>query len=113
MLETGRGSVEKRAYDRMPENVPVDFYYDKKIYEGIVTNLSRKGLHIIAELCPPFESNLKVVLILGDEVFNLPGKVKRSVKSDGSIGTIGVELSGPSKSYCDFLTTVEYYYRKK
>jgi hypothetical protein len=101
--------VEKRAFERMPEKVPVDFYFDNEIYEGTVTNLSRNGLHIDAEMCPPFESNLEVVLILGDEVFRLPGKVKRLVNRDGLSGSMGVELSVPSQSYCEFVSIVQDY----
>jgi hypothetical protein len=112
MIEAGRGSVEKRACERFPEKVPVDFYYDSIMYEGIVTNLSRNGLHIDAEICPPFESNLEVVLILGDEVFNLPSKVKRLVSRDTLSCSIGVEIPFPSESYCEFVSTVQDYFHQ-
>ena len=102
--------MEKRAFERVPEKVRVDFYYDNKMYEGTMTNLSRNGLHIDAEMCPPFESNLEVVLILGDEVFKLPGKVKRLVNTNELSSSMGVELSVPSQSYCEFVSTVQDYY---
>ena len=100
----------KRAFERVQEKLQVDFYYDNEMREGIVTNLSRNGLHINSKMCPPFESDLDVVLILGDEVFKLSGKVKRLVNTNELNSSMGVELSVPSQSYCEFISTVQDYY---
>ena len=102
------GFVEKRAFKRIPEKVPVDFCFDNEMYEGTVTDLSRNGLHIDAQMCPPFESDLEVVLILGDEVFKLPCKVKRLV-TRAELDSMGVELLVRSQSYCEFVATVQDY----
>lgn len=99
----------ERAFERVQEKIRVDFYYNNEMYEGTVTNLSRNGLQIDSEMCPPFESNLEVVLILGDEVFNLPGKVKRLINTNELNSSMGVELSVPSQGYCKFVSTVHYY----
>ena len=83
------------------------------MYEGKVTDLSRNGLHIDFEMCPPFESNIEVILILGDEVFKLSGKVRRLVSTNELSGGMGVELLDPSQSYSDFVSTVmDYSYQK-
>jgi len=56
-----------------------------------------------------FGSSLEVVLIMGDEIFRLAGKVKHPV----NINSMGVELSVPSRNYCEFVSTVQdYCYRK-
>lgn len=105
--------MEKRTFERLQEKVRVDFHYDNELYEGTVTNLSCNGLHIDAEMCPPVESNLEVVLILGDEVFKLPGKVKRLVTTNELRGSMGVELSVPSQSYAEFVLNVMDYWCQK
>ena len=99
-----------RAFERVREKIRVDFYYNNEVYEGTVTDISHNGLHIDSEICPPFESDLEVVLILGDEVFRLPGKVKRVVNANEANSGMGVELSVPPQSYCKFISTVQDYY---
>jgi hypothetical protein len=98
------GKMEKRAFQRVPEKIRVDLYYEHDSYEGTVTDLSQNGLHIETQIHPPFEADLEVVLILGDEVFELFGKVKR-LENKSSSG-MGVELTAPSEHYCRFVSTM-------
>ena len=104
--------MEQRSFERVPEKIPIDFSYNNKTCEGTVTNLSCTGLKINSETCPSPESNIEVVLILGDEVFNLPAQVKRSLHTNDLYCSIGVELTVTSQRYCEFVSTVQDYYKK-
>jgi hypothetical protein len=103
--------VEQRSFERVPEKLPIDFSYKSQIYEGTLTNLSCTGLKINSETCPSLKSNIEVVLILGDEVFNLPAQVKRILHHNNLCCGIGVELTVTSQRYCDFVSTVQDYYK--
>ena len=99
----------KRGLNRVSANLPVDFYWGSHLYEGAVTNISGKGMYIESEICPASGSDIEVALIVGDEVFNISGKVKRTDNSNGSSGGIGVELLTPSMSYRKFVCIVQDY----
>ena len=103
----------KRVFERVPGKMRIDFYYDNEMHEGTVTNISRNGLYIDAEICLPLESNLEVVLILGDEVFKLLGKVKRRVNTNELSGGMGVKLLAASEGYCEFVSVVQGYSYQK
>lgn len=97
----------------MPEQLQVDFFYGNEMHEGTVTDLSCHGLLINTDICPPFGSDLNVVLVLGDEVYKLSCKVKRLVLNAELSCSLGVELVTRSENYCDFVAIVEdFFYRK-
>jgi hypothetical protein len=105
--------MEKRAFGRVSTNVMIDFYYGNELLEGTVTNLSKNGLYIEADTCPSRESDIEVILILGDEAFRLPGKVKRTLNNNGLCGGMGIELSDPSQSYSEFVSNIMAYCYQK
>ena len=101
--------MRNRVFERVLDKLRVDLYYDNQIYEGTVTNLSRSGLGIDAEICPPPGSHLEVVLVLGDESFQLPGKVRRRISTNELKSSMGVELSDTSESFCKFISVIQDY----
>ena len=106
--------MDKRASKRVSEKLQIDFIYDNQMYEGTIKELSCHGLNIEANTCPPIESNLNIVLILGDEVFKLTGRIKRAAFTEGLDCSIGVELLKYSENYCDFVAIVnDFFYHKK
>ncbi len=48
--------MEKRFSERVYSNIKIDFYYDNGIYEATAKNLSKNGMYINADKCPPCES---------------------------------------------------------
>ncbi|GBE03495.1 PilZ domain protein [bacterium BMS3Abin09] len=96
----------KRGIGRVSTNLPVGFYWGSDLHEGVVTNLSGKGMFIESEICPASGSDIEVALIVGDEAFNISGKVKRTENSNGSSSGIGVELLCPSVNYRKFVCIV-------
>ena len=99
----------KRGFGRVSIKLPVDLYWGGEMHEGVVTNLSGNGMYIKSEICPAGGSDIGVVLIVGDEVFNILGKVKRTENSNGSGGGMGVELLCPSLDYRKFVCIVQDY----
>ena len=99
----------KRGFWRVSTNLPVDFFWDNYLHEGAVKNLSGSGMYIESDICPPRESDIGVVFIVGDEVFRLTGKVTRTVGANGTSGGIGVELLTPAIDYRKFVCTVQDY----
>ncbi len=101
--------MEKRSVERVSETIRVNFYYEKDTYEGTVTDLSYNGLCIDTYACPPCEADIEVVLIMGDEVFQLPGKIKRLANTNELNCCMGVEFSDSSEQYYRFVSTLMEY----
>lgn len=99
----------KRAFEQVSTNLPVDYSWGSELHEGIAKNLSNNSMCIDAEVCPPFGANIEVVLILGDEVFKLPARVKRTLSTKKLSGMMFVELLDPPESYCRFVSVVQDY----
>ena len=96
--------MKSRVLERVDSNVKAEIYYDDGIYEATVRNLSRNGMYIDTNTCPPCESNIVVVLSLGDNFLMLRGKVKRTVNTNELSG-IGIELFNPSQGYINFVSS--------
>ena len=103
----------KRGFGRVSTKLPVDFYWGGELHEGAVTNLSGNGMYIESEICLASGSKIVVGLIVGDEVYNISGKVKRTENSNGSSGGMGVELICPSVNYRKFVCIVQDYEYKR
>ena len=101
--------MEKREFWRVSTNFPVDFRWGSHIHEGVVTNFSGNGMYIESEMCLASGSKIVVGLIVGDEVFNVSGKVKRTENSNGSSGGMGVEFLCPSINHRQFGCIVQNY----
>lgn len=98
-----------RVFNRVAPNLPVDCYWDGDLHEGIVRNLSGNGMYIEADTCPAGGANIKIALVLGDEIFRISGKVKRTKKRNGSNSGMGIELLDPSLDYRRFVCIVHDY----
>ena len=104
-----RATMEKRAVEKVSTNLPVDYSLGGELYEGVVKNLSEEGMCINVKTCPPSGSDIEVLLILGDEVFNLPAKVNRTLTTSKFSGIMYVDLAKPPENYCRFVSVVRDY----
>ena len=95
--------MELRVFERVNSTVKAELYFDNGVYEVTVRNLSRNGLYIDTDICPPCESNIVVVLTLDDNYLLLRGKVKRTVNIN-ELSSIGVELFNPSQNYIKYIS---------
>jgi hypothetical protein len=99
----------KRRFGRTSTNLPVDVYWGGELQKGVVTNLSGNGMYIESGICFASGSDIEVVLIVRDEVYNISGKVKRTENSNGSSGGMGVEFLCPSINHRQFGCIVQNY----
>ena len=100
----------KRACERFPVNdIEVKFFCQDTVYYGNVVNLSAKGMYIVIkdEFIP---ANLKLDLFIftSDEIFHIPAKIIRLLKTDDLDNGIGVELLSLPQSYLEFLIRLNF-----
>ena len=98
--------MEKRAFERIPVNVEVEYICNNTVYCGTVKNISRNGMFLdVDELCFPFNSPIELVFTFKNNVLRVPADLNRIVMSPDSNDSIGVELYKPSQDYLDFINS--------
>lgn len=60
----------------------------------------------------PFPVKLGINIPSGDQVLEVPVKVRRLVKDDGYFNGMGVELTNASEEYLEFLSGIHHSYQK-
>lgn len=106
--------MERRSDSRYAIGFKAELLYGDKSYAGFIENISEKGLHMIAySLNTAAEFNLGTELemkfqLSSGEVLDLLCEVKWSHKTPphGLTFSIGVEISGPSPEWKNFLTSL-------
>ena len=101
--------MAQRADEKVSTNLPVNYYQGGEVHEGVVKNFSEEGMCINVRACPPSGSDIEVSLVLGDEVFNLIGRVNRTLSTGKFSGIMSVDLAEPPESYCRFVSVVRDY----
>ncbi len=101
--------MAQRDVEKVSTNLPVDYYQGGQVHEGVVKNFSEEGMCINVRVCPPTGSDIEVSLILGDEVFNLTGRVNRTLSTGKFSGIMSVDLAEPPESYCRLVSIVRDY----
>ncbi len=97
-----------RLFHRMPIRIKVRFMCSDRLYSGIVTNISEKGMFICTddEFFPDPHFNLSIPL--EGEFVNIFAKINRLVNmSEGGYG-IGVELLDPPIKYIDYVENLSF-----
>ena len=105
--------MNKRDYKRMNVDIKISFnlwnpLYWKKEYNGVIKNISEKGL-FISTVTPsfPVDALLEIYLPADKEIIFIPAKdntiIWRTLVSDNLCGSIGLELLNPTKNYNKFL----------
>ena len=105
--------MNKRAYTRMNVNIKISFnlwnpLFWKKEYNGVIKNISEKGL-FISTVTPnfPVDALLEIYLLADKEIIFIPAKdntiIWKTLLSDNLCGSIGVALLNPPKVYNKFL----------
>ncbi len=98
--------MDKRAFERIPVNLEVEYICNNTVYSGTVKNISRNGMFVdVDELCFPFNSPIELVFSLKKDVLRVSADLNRIVMSPDSHDSIGVELSKPSQDYLDFISS--------
>ena len=99
----GRGS------HRISIRIKVRFLCSDRLYSGIVTNISERGMFICTdEECLPQGSHFDLSIPLDKEFVNVPAKINRMVHmSEGRYG-IGIELLDPPRKYLDYVENLSF-----
>jgi hypothetical protein len=103
------GIMAQRGVEKVSTNLPIDYSLGGERHEGVVKNFSEEGMCINVRACPPSGTDIEVSLILGDEVFNLTGRVNRTLSTGKFSGIMSVDIAEPPESYCRFISVVRDY----
>ncbi len=98
-----------RISQRIPIRIKVRFYCSDRLYSGIVTNISDRGLFICTdEECFPKDPFFNLSIPLEKEFVNVTAKINRLVNmSEGQYG-IGIELLDPPRKYLDYVENLSF-----
>jgi Tfp pilus assembly protein PilZ len=101
--------MEKRAFKRLPVNVPARLFYGNMVYTGIVVNLSENGMFVCTKMNYPVGVLIMMAIKSGDDTLKLPIKIRRTVKPAKDLlclenSGMGVEVLNPSREYKDFVS---------
>ena len=111
--------LKKRAYERIPVTIQVNYFHDNESYAGTVTNLSINGMYIEADqslpvklkmdLLNPFKSYCIVYVPFREGTLKVIVKVRRLIKADGDFTCMGVKIVNPSQDYLEFVSSIRNY----
>ncbi len=101
--------MEKRAFERIPVNLYVNLLYDGISHEGIITNISEKGMCINSKLCIPNESKLEVLIPWREKLLKVPVKTGWSIETDETY-KVGVELLNPPNHYLAIVNIFHFFH---
>ncbi len=98
-----------RRSQRIHIRIKVRFYCSDRLYSGIVTNISDKGMFICTdEECFPENSQFDVSIPLDKEFISVPAQINRMINiSEGGYG-IGVELMDPPVKYLEYVESLSF-----
>jgi hypothetical protein len=85
---------ERRAFKRIPANIPVKFFYGSSVYFGTVKDFSENSMFVSTNrILFPLHSKLEIfVPSIHHGALKLSVKVARLAKTDGYYNGIGVQL---------------------
>lgn len=95
--------MPKRESERILSNVPLIFPCCNTFYSGTVKNLSENGMFINAEICFPIESRFEILIKMKKDIFKVPVKLVRIVKSGDTYEGMGVKLLNLPEKYLELL----------
>ena len=108
--------IKKRAYERLPLEMEVQFRQLDDMYPGTIKNISQNGMYIETSAPLPFQSNfdvhmpfktkLQIYVSFNNTVLEIPVRVKRLVKNGADFTGMGVMLSNPCHNYMAFLSNL-------
>jgi hypothetical protein len=86
---------QRRAFERMPANVRISFFYGMMFYTGVVTNVSQRGMFIRSMVSLPGGLLFPIILRREREVQSVLARVRHKRKTGYPHNGMGVELIRP------------------
>ena len=84
-------------------NLYASFFYEDKLFTGIIKNLSECNMYISTSMDFPCDSRFELHIPFKDEILRVPVRVKRFIKNNDSYNGIDVEVLGPDTKYLRFV----------
>ena len=112
--------MKKRTFNRisLSTDVPARLLHNGDVYEGIVANISNKGMYIESETplpidarflkLHPFKYKFELLIPMKENDLKISVKLKRLIQKDDWQG-IGVEVNHPEMDYLEFVETLRTY----
>lgn len=105
--EKWRPLMARRTSWRIPIDLEVLLSGRNGKFRGRILNLSENGMLIsfVDKISEP-EERLTIQIATEKETIDMPVRLVRLVRSNGSYGAAGVELINPPEAYMDFLDSI-------
>jgi hypothetical protein len=110
-------NMEQRACQRIPADIPIRYLLWNPLiwkmqYEGIIKNISEKGLFIDTKTRSfPRDSLLELYIPVKGKDLYIQAKFSniawRRMLSDDTCDAIGIELSNPPREYLEFVESLK------
>ncbi|KPK36428.1 MAG: hypothetical protein AMK70_02330 [Nitrospira bacterium SG8_35_1] len=98
--------MERRGRKRFPANLEVQFFHDREIHYGVVTDISDKGMCIKVGVSLPYNSGDRLLMYLKNEPLRIPYKILWLKKSCNMSDAIGVEVLQLYERHLELVTLV-------
>ena len=98
--------MEKRIFARIPTNLRVEFFYGNELSNGIITNVSEKGMFTNTKMCFPVNSRFDILIPLKERVLQLHAIVCNVEKENDIYNGMGIEILYPRKEYLVFIDSI-------
>lgn len=100
--------MDRRAYERIPANVQIRFFYDDTMYTGTIMNLSKNSMYIKTDIrLYYYKLKFKVLIPLVHGVLEVPVKIGRLVQTEGFYDGMGVQLLDLPKQYLEYVDSLK------
>ena len=84
--------MERRGRKRFPSNLAVQFFYDRAIHYGIVTDISEKGMCIKVGVSLPYKAGDRLIIYSNIEYLKIQYEILWLKKSCNMSDAMGVEV---------------------
>ena len=101
--------MEKRTFDRIPTNLYANLFYNGISHDGIITNISKKGMCINSKLYIPDEFKLKVFIPWREKLIKIHVKIDWLRETDDTY-KIGVELLNSPDNYLEIFNIFHFFH---
>ncbi len=101
--------MEKRTFERIPANLYVNLQFNGLVHEGIITNISKKGMCINSKVCIPDKLKLDVLIPWREKLLKVPVKIGWLIETDETY-KIGAELLNSPKTYLEIVRIYHFFH---
>lgn len=94
-------------YPSIPVNLYASFFYDDKLFTGIVKTLSESNMYISMSVDFPQNSSFELHIPFMEEILRVSVKVNRFIKNNDKYYGVDVEVLEPDTKYLNFVSRLK------